>query len=59
MNTDKKGASRRHGDGRKKPYRAPKLVVHGDIRTLTRTKSGSQNDGSGKPATRTPPGSPA
>ncbi len=50
MTTGKKRASRR--GGRKKPYRAPKLTVHGDIRTLTRAKAGTKSDGTGKPATR-------
>ncbi len=40
------------GTGRKKPYRAPKLTEHGDIRTLTRAKAGNKNDGTGKPATK-------
>ncbi len=46
-----KGRPPRRG-GKKKPYRAPKLTVHGDIRTLTRTKAGTKGDGTGKPATR-------
>jgi hypothetical protein len=37
----------------KKPYRKPKLAVHGDIRRLTKAKGGTKSDGSGKPATRT------
>jgi hypothetical protein len=36
----------------KRPYRAPRLVVHGDLRTLTQAKKGASNDGSGKPRTR-------
>lgn len=37
----------------KKPYRKPRLVVHGDVRKLTGSKAGTKNDGgSGKPTTR-------
>ena len=36
----------------KKPYRKPRLAVHGDIRDLTRAKGGTKNDGTGKPATK-------
>lgn len=36
----------------KKPYRKPRLVVHGDLRKLTGAKAGTRNDGTGKPATR-------
>ncbi len=50
MKSGRKGASRHAG--RKKPYRTPKLTVHGDIRTLTRAKAGTKSDGAGKPATR-------
>jgi hypothetical protein len=37
----------------KRPYRAPKLAVHGDLKALakTTTKAGTSADG-GKPATR-------
>ena len=37
---------------KRKPYRRPKLTVHGDIRELTRTKGGTKADGTGKPATK-------
>jgi hypothetical protein len=37
---------------KKRPYRTPKLMVHGDLKRLTLGKAGSQNDGSGKPKTR-------
>jgi len=37
---------------RKKPYRKPRLKVHGDIRALTAAKAGSRGDGAGKPRTR-------
>jgi hypothetical protein len=40
---------------RKKPYRSPRLTVHGNLRTLTKatgTKNGSMNDGAGLPKTR-------
>ena len=36
---------------KKRPYRTPKLVVHGDLRTLTTAKGADKADG-GKPATR-------
>jgi hypothetical protein len=37
----------------KKPYRKPRLVVHGDVRKLTGSKAGTKSDGGGgKPATR-------
>jgi hypothetical protein len=45
--------------GKKSPYRAPKLTVHGDLKVLakTATKAGNAQDGS-KPSTRAggPPG---
>jgi hypothetical protein len=50
MSTRRDGT--RRGTGRKKPYKAPKLTVHGDIRTLTRTKAGTKSDGASKPATK-------
>lgn len=37
----------------KKPYRSPRLVVHGDLRRLTMVKGGVNNDGVGKPRTKT------
>ncbi len=40
------------GKKAKKPYRKPKLVVHGNIRALTRSKGGGANDSGGKPATK-------
>jgi hypothetical protein len=36
----------------KKPYRKPRLAVHGDIRDLTQSKGSNKSDGSGKPATK-------
>ena len=43
----------RPGPARKKrPYRAPRIVVLGDLRTITLAKQGTKNDGAGKPATR-------
>ena len=36
----------------KKPYDAPRLLVHGDLRDHTGVKAGDKNDGAGKPATR-------
>ncbi len=50
MSGRKKGASRRRTH--KKAYRAPKLTVHGDIRTLTTAKGGTRSDG-GRPKTKT------
>ena len=37
---------------RKRPYRKPRLKVHGDLRKLTGSKAGSAGDGSGKPHTK-------
>lgn len=36
----------------KKPYRKPRLKVHGDIRALTGSKAGNRADGAGKPRTK-------
>lgn len=36
---------------KKKPYRAPRLVVYGDLRRLTMAKGGTAGD-AGKPSTR-------
>jgi hypothetical protein len=36
----------------KKPYRKPRLKVHGDVRALTGAKAGTSGDGAGKPRTR-------
>jgi hypothetical protein len=36
---------------KKRPYSPPKLVVHGDLKTLTKVKAGAMQDG-GKPETR-------
>jgi len=36
----------------KKPYRSPKLLVHGDVAKVTGAKQGTRNDGTGKPRTR-------
>ena len=36
----------------KKPYRAPRLAVYGDLRTITKAKGGTKNDGGGNPATK-------
>ena len=36
---------------KKRPYTAPKLVVHGDLKALTKGKAGAMADG-GKPDTR-------
>lgn len=37
---------------RRKPYRPPRLTVHGDLRRLTMVKGGGANDGGGKPRTK-------
>jgi len=50
MNGRQQGEPRRADE--KKPYRPPQLVVHGDIRALTRSKKGFNSDGSRKPRTR-------
>jgi hypothetical protein len=36
----------------KRPYRTPSLKIHGDFRKLTSAKGGTNNDGSGKPRTK-------
>jgi hypothetical protein len=36
----------------KRPYKAPRVIVHGKLQTLTQIKSGFLNDGAGKPSTR-------
>lgn len=38
----------------KKPYTPPKLVRHGDVRTLTRGGTGSQIEGPGKSPVKKP-----
>lgn len=38
----------------KKPYTPPKLVRHGDVRTLTRSGTGSQTEGPGKSPIKKP-----
>jgi hypothetical protein len=37
---------------KKRPYRAPELTVHGDLKTITMVKGGRFTDGTGKPNTR-------
>ena len=37
---------------KKRPYHAPVLKTHGDLRTLTKAKGGNRSDG-GSPKTRT------
>lgn len=37
---------------KKKPYRPPRLVAYGDLRTLSMEKGGTKSDGGGKPRTR-------
>jgi hypothetical protein len=36
----------------KKPFRAPKLTIYGDLRRLTQAKGGGKADGRGVPATK-------
>ena len=36
----------------KRAYRSPALKVHGDFRKVTASKSGTNNDGTGKPRTK-------
>lgn len=38
--------------GKKKPYRPPRLVVYGDLRRLTMAKGGQKGDGGGNPKTK-------
>lgn len=38
----------------KKPYTPPKLVRHGDVRTLTRGGMGSQTEGPGRSPVKKP-----
>ena len=51
-NKPKTGSQPSHGEARKKPYRAPKLTVYGDLRTITKAKGGTTGDGAGKPPTK-------
>jgi hypothetical protein len=37
----------------KQPYKAPRLVRHGDLRKLALGSGGKRNDGKGKPVSRT------
>jgi len=41
-----------HRTSRKKPYHAPSLATHGDLRRLTQLKAGMMGDGAGVPKTR-------
>ena len=36
----------------KKPYRAPRLTVYGDLQTITKAKGGTNNDGANAPNTK-------
>lgn len=36
----------------KKPYRTPRLVEYGDLRTITRAKASNRADGAGVAATK-------
>ena len=37
---------------KKRPYRAPKLITHGNLRTMTLAKGGALGDGGSNPKTR-------
>lgn len=37
---------------KKKPYRTPRLVEYGDLRTITRAKGSNRSDGAGVAATK-------
>jgi hypothetical protein len=47
--TTKKQAPKRL---KKRPYRTPKLITHGDLRTMTMAKGGALGDGGSNPKTR-------
>ena len=47
----KKANSERAAAG-KKPYRAPRLTVYGDLQTITKAKGGTGNDGATAPSTK-------
>jgi hypothetical protein len=46
--TTKKQASKL----KRRPYRAPKLITHGDLRTMTMAKGGALGDGGSVPKSR-------
>ena len=37
---------------KKRPYRTPKLTIHGDLRTMTLAKAGALGDGGTNPKSR-------
>jgi hypothetical protein len=37
---------------KKRPYKTPKLSIHGDLRIITRAKGGALGDGGPNPKTR-------
>lgn len=45
-------SARAGAEPRKKPYRAPRLVEYGDLRTITLGKGGTMNDDPTPPATK-------
>ena len=57
MNRRKKSRSR-PSSRKRKPYRAPALTVHGDIRALTGGGGGNRADGTGNPKTMAAGGHP-
>lgn len=50
--TKKEVAPQKRSQAKKRPYVAPKLVTHGDLRTITLAKGGILGDGTGVPKTR-------
>lgn len=50
--TPKKATPDRAAASGKKPYRAPRLTVYGDLQTITKAKGGTGNDGGGNPKTK-------
>ena len=53
MREKPKGAKSERSDAAgKKPYRAPRLTVYGDLQTITKAKGGTGNDGADAPKTK-------
>jgi hypothetical protein len=51
---DSLAAQKEVGDGRKRPYRTPRLVTYGNLRELALAKGGTKNDGGpAQPASKT------
>jgi hypothetical protein len=45
MGEQQKSTTDRSRTEAKKPYRAPRLTVYGDLRTITKAKGGTKGDG--------------